>query len=261
MKLKYIKLKLTSNGIAKILFFNPESKNAFNPLMIEEIKKVLKFLKSSSKCRILIFYGEGNTFSSGADLNWMKKSKNLSFENNKKESQNFTQMLTDVDTFPKPTISFINGHAFGGALGIIAATDFSLSLKNSKFCFSEVKLGLIPAMIAPYILNSIGYKHTKKLFLTGELFNANTALNIGLVDEVLENKILNIDNIELIKNLISAAPKAQIKIKSFLKKIHLRKINKSLSNLTAETISKVRVTKEAQEGLAAFLEKRKPNWN
>ena len=116
-------------------------------------------------------------------------------------------------------------------------------------------------MIAPYILNSIGYKHTKKLFLTGELFNANTALNIGLVDEVLENKILNIDNIELIKNLISAAPKAQIKIKSFLKKIHLRKINKSLSNLTAETISKVRVTKEAQEGLAAFLEKRKPNWN
>ena len=261
MNFKYLKLDLTNQGIAKLLFSNPKSKNAFNPNMILEIKKALKFIEKSNYCRILIFSGDGDTFSSGADLMWMKKSKDLNYKQNKKESKTFTEMLKAIDCFSKPTISLVNGHAFGGALGIIAASDYSISLEKSRFCFSEVRLGLIPAMIAPYIMRSIGYKLTKNLFLTGEVFNAQKALNIGLIDEIIKVKDLKKSTSELVKNLINAAPVAQNKIKSFLKKIHLKQINNSLINETAETISRIRITKEAQEGLTAFLEKRKPDWS
>ncbi len=261
MNFKNLKLDLTSHGIAKLLFANPKSKNALNPNMILEIKKALRFLQKSNQCRVLIFSGEGDTFSSGADLTWMKKSKNLSYKKNKEEALGFTQMLKAIDCFPKPTISLVNGHAFGGALGIIAASDYSLSLEKSRFCFSEVRLGLIPAMIAPYIMRSIGYKNTKKLFLTGEVFHAKQAKNIGLIDEIINIDDLDIGSSELLKNLINASPAAQNKIKLFLKKIYSKEINNSLINQTAETISKIRITKEAQEGLAAFLEKRKPDWS
>ena len=261
MNFKYLKLNLTNEGIAKISFSNPKNKNALNPSMINDIKEAICFLKKSEKCRLLILSGEGNIFSSGADLEWMKKSKNLNYKKNNQEAKTFTEMLKDIDNFPKPTISFINGHAFGGALGIIAASDFSLSMETSKFCFSEVKLGLIPAMIAPYILRSIGYNTTKKLFLTGEVFGARKALSFGLIDAVVKNSDFKSNESQLIQNLLSAAPIAQQKIKSFLKEVCFKEINTLLIEKTSETISKIRVTKEAQEGLSAFLEKRKPNWN
>ena len=229
--------------------------------MISEIILALKFLEKSENCRILVISGEGNTFSSGADLEWMKKSINLKYKENVKESKEFTKMLKSIDSFSKPTISLVNGHAFGGALGIIAATDFAISFKESKFCFSEVRLGLIPAMIAPYILRSIGYKETKKLFLTGEVFTAQKAVNIGLIDETISLKDFNIKETKLIKDLLIAAPIAQKKIKLYLKKIFQKEINAKLINDTATTISKIRVTEEAQKGLRAFFDKKEASWS
>ena len=261
MIFKSLKLDYASQGIVKIIFSNPKSKNAFNPQMIFEIKKALKFLDKSSKCKLLIFTGEDDIFSSGADLVWMKESKSLNFVENKREAKKFTDMLSAIDNFSKPTIALVNGHAFGGALGIIAASDFSISTERSKFCFSEVKLGLIPAMIAPYILRVIGYKVTKQLFLTGEIFNAQKALTVGLIDEIINKKNLKKINSTLINDLLKGAPQAQKNIKLFLKKINYKKINKELVNDTADMISKIRVSKEAQEGLEAFLKKRKPKWN
>ena len=202
MNFKYLKLDLNDKGIGTILFSNTRSKNALTPKMISEIILALKFLEKSENCRILVISGEGNTFSSGADLEWMKKSINLKYKENVKESKEFTKMLKSIDSFSKPTISLVNGHAFGGALGIIAATHFAISFKESKFCFSEVRLGLIPAMIAPYILRSIGYKETKKLFLTGEVFTAQKAVNIGLIDETISLKDFNIKETKLIKDLL-----------------------------------------------------------
>ena len=260
MSFKNLKLDYTGQGIVKLIFSNPKSKNAFNSTMIMEIKDALKTLDKSNKCKVLIFTGEGDVFSSGADLTWMKESKNLSFDENKKEARSFTNMLSAIDNFSKPTISLVNGHAFGGALGVIAASDFSISTEKSKFCFSEVKLGLIPAMIAPYILRIIGYKTTKQLFLTGEVFNAQKALSIGLVDDIINIRDFEKLKSSLINDLLYGAPLAQRNIKSFLKKINYRKIDNQLINETAETISKIRVSKEAQEGLEAFLEKRKPKW-
>ena len=188
MNFENLKLEFTSNKIVTLFFSNPKSRNAFNPEMIMDIKNALNILKNSDRCRILIFRGEGDTFSSGADLSWMKKSINLNYEQNKKESKAFTEMLESIDNFPKPTISLVNGHAYGGALGVIAASDYSFSYEKCNFCFSEVKLGLIPAMIAPYIVRSLGYKVAKKLFLTGEIFDAKKALTIGLIDEIINNK-------------------------------------------------------------------------
>ena len=260
MNFQSLKLDYSKQGLVKLIFSNPKNKNAFNPEMIFEIKKALKLLENSNDCKILIFTGEGDIFSSGADLVWMKESKNLNFEQNKKQAKDFTDMLSAIDSFTKPTISLVNGHAFGGALGLIAASDFSISAEKSKFCFSEVKLGLIPAVIAPYILRAIGYKTTKQLFLSGELFAAKKALDIGLIDEIINIKEFDKFKGNLISDLFSGAPQAQSQIKSFLNKIHNKQINKDLINETAEKISKIRVSEEAQEGVEAFLEKRKPKW-
>ncbi len=260
MQFKNLIVNVNKQGIAKILFSNKKSKNAINPDMIYEIKEAIGILKKSKSCRILIFSGDGETFSSGADLLWMKKSKSLNYEENNNEAKRFTEILQEIDNFPKPTISLVNGHAFGGALGIIAASDFSIGSEKSKYCFSEVKLGLIPAMIGPYVLRALGYLETKKLFLTGELFNAKKALKIGLIDEVADLSDYEKRTPELIKNLLSGGPNAQNSIKTFLKEINLKKIDNTLINDTAETISRIRITSEAQEGLKAFLEKRKPQW-
>ena len=188
-------------------------------------------------------------------------SRRLTCNQNKKESKAFTEMLKAIDFFPKPIVSIVNGNAFGGALGIIAASDFALSVKESNFCFSEVKLGLVPAMIAPYVIRTIGYKASKKLFLTGEVFNSEKALNIGLIDDIVNLKDFNLNSSQLLKNLINSAPIAQNKIKSFLKKIYYKEIDNIVINQTTDTISKIRITREAQEGLSAFLEKRKPSWS
>ena len=260
MNFRNLKLNYLNKGLVKLIFSNQKNKNAFSPDMISEIKKAIKFLEKSDNCKILIFTGEGDTFSSGADLVWMKKSKNLNYEKNKKEAYDFTSMLRAIDNFAKPTISLVNGHAFGGALGVIAASDFAFSTKTSKFSFSEVKLGLIPAMISPYILRIVGYKLTKQLFLTGELFEAKKALEIGLIDEIINIKNFERVKDSLIQNLLIGAPQAQKKLKLFLHKINYSKINNKLINETAHKIAKIRVSEEAQEGLDAFLEKRKPKW-
>ena len=260
MTFKSLKLEYSSQGITKLIFSNPKTKNAFNQVMILEIKKALKKLQNSNNCKILIFTGDGNIFSSGADLSLMKESKNLTFEQNKKEAKNFASMLRTIDNFSKPTISLVNGHAFGGALGVIAASDFSVCTKNTKFCFSEVRLGLIPAMIAPYILRVMGYKFTKQLFLTGEIFDAQKALKIGLIDDIVNIKDFSNFKSKIISDLLSGAPQAQRNIKTFLNKINYKNIKRNLTNETAETISKIRISKEAQEGLEAFLQKRNPKW-
>ena len=248
------------DGVVCLYFNRQEAKNALNMETIIELKENIKVLKYDNSVRILIITGTGDTFSSGADLKWMKSSKKLNFEDNKRDAIIFVEMLKEIDEFPKPTLSIINGHAFGGALGIIAVSDFSVANMQAKFSFSEVKLGIIPAMIGPYVLRSIGFKNSKKLFLTGEIFNTQIAKNINLIDEFLPSKEIEDYTSQLIAKLKTGSPKAQKEIKEFLRNIYSSKIDKALINKTADTISKIRVSKEAQSGIEAFLKKKKPNW-
>ena len=256
----FVKIEKKKNGVFELVFNNPTSRNALNKIMLKEISESLDELSLNKDLRILIITGEGKAFSAGADLDWMKAAKDLSIEDNKKDALYFSEMLKKLDEFSKPTLALINGHAFGGGLGIISACDFALAEINAKFCFSEVRLGLIPAMIGPYILRSIGLANSRKLFLSGKIFDTKYALKINFIDEALPLSELIDKKEELIKDLLMGAPKAQEEIKKFLFNISNKDINNNLINETSETIANIRTSFEGQEGIEAFLNKRKPSW-
>jgi methylglutaconyl-CoA hydratase len=260
MTKKFIKIEKKKNGVFELIFNNPQSRNALNKIMLKEISESLDDLKLNKKLRILIITGVGKTFSAGADLDWMKAAKNLSLEDNKKDALYFSEMIKKIDEFSKPTLALINGHVFGGGLGIVSACDFSLAEENAKFCFSEVRLGLIPAMIGPYVVRSIGLANSRKLFLTGKVFDTKHALKINLIDEALPLSMLIDKKEELVNELLMGAPKAQEEIKNFLFDITNKDINESLINKTSQTIANIRTSSEGQEGIDAFLNKRKPSW-
>ena len=259
MKYDFLKIEKQENNIYELTFNNPNSRNALNDKMLSEIIDCLETLKRQP-CRLLIITGEGKAFSAGADLEWMKKSINLNFQDNVNDALNFSKMLKLIDTFPSPTISVINGHAFGGGLGIICTCDFSIANVEAKFSFSEVRLGLIPAMIGPYVLRNIGFLNSRKLFLTGEVFNAEKALKINLIDIAINKENIQKEKEKLIENLLKGGPRAQCEIKKFLLNIYSKNIDDTLISRSAKKISEIRVSKEGQEGIKSFLEQSKPKW-
>ncbi len=260
MKECFIKLEENEIGIVKLIINNSSSKNALNPTILNEITANLKNLKERDNLRLLIVTGAGNAFSAGADLEWMKASKGLSLSENKRDALNFSNMLKNLEEFPVPTLALVNGSAYGGGLGIIAACDFAVSFKEAKYCFSEVKLGLIPAMIGPYVLRVLGYKKTKYLFLTGKVFTAEEALKINLIDFIgNEDEVHNWLN-KFKADILNGGPKAQKEIKNFLLKINNRSIDDALLDEASQSIASIRISEEGQEGIKAFLDKKKPKW-
>ena len=185
----------------------------------------------------------------------------LTVEENKKDAVKFSKMLKKIDELYCPTIALINGHAFGGGLGIISVCDFKIADSKSKFCFSEVKLGLLPAMIGPYILRNLGFSNTKKLFLTGEVFGVSLASELNLIDKFVDKENITYERNILIDKLLLGGPKAQAAIKSYLQDIYSKNISDNLIDIAAESISKIRVSEEGQKGIKSFLDKKQPDWH
>jgi len=258
---KYIKTENIKKKVFQITLNNPKSRNAVTPIMLDEIIDCLTNISKKKNIRILIITGEGEAFSAGADLEWMKKSIMLTVEENKKDAMKFSKMLKKIDELYCPTIALINGHAFGGGLGIISVCDFKIADSKSKFCFSEVKLGLLPAMIGPYILRNLGYSNTKKLFLTGEVFGVNLASELNLIDKFFDTENIIYERNVLIDKLLLGGPKAQSAIKSYLQNIYSKNISDSLIHSAAENIAKIRVSEEGQKGIKSFLDKNQPDWH
>ena len=260
MEYDFIKIKTIKEKVFQISLNNPESRNAINPIMLDELLDCLDDLSRKKEIRVLVITGEGQAFSAGADLEWMKQSINLTLEENKNDAMKFSKMLRKIDEFYCSTIAIVNGHAFGGGLGILSVCDFKIADTKSKFCFSEVKLGIIPAMIGPYILRNLGYVNTKKLFLTGEIFDADQATTLNLIDKFVSTKhIINERNI-LIDKLLLGGPKAQTAIKTYLQNIYSKSISDDVIEYAAENIADLRVSEEGQKGIKAFLKKRNPDW-
>ena len=260
MEYKFIKIKVLKEKVFQISLNNPKLRNAINSIMLDELLDCLDNLSRKKEIRVLVITGEGQAFSAGADLDWMKQSINLTLEENKNDAMKFSNMLRKIDEFYCSTIAIINGHTFGGGLGILSVCDFKIADSKSKFCFSEVKLGIIPAMIGPYILRNLGYANTKKLFLTGEIFDADQATNLNLIDtSVSLQNIINERNI-LIDKLLLGGPKAQTAIKTYLHNIYSQSISDDVIEYAAENIANLRVSEEGQKGIKAFLNKSKPDW-
>lgn len=256
----YRYLELEEEGrIVTLILNNPDIHNAFNEIIIKELQDCIKSLSEDPSFSIIVLTGRGKSFCAGADLKWMKKMVDFTREENIADSKELADMFEAFYKCPKPIIGRINGSAIGGGVGLVAICDMAVASDEAKFAFSEVKLGIIPAVISPYVVPKIGLSYARELFLTGQKFDAQKAMEVGLVHYVLPKDKLDDKVNEITKLLLSSGPQAMAESKELLRRIQYMEAN-DYKNYTIEKISDLRASDEGQEGIGAFLSKRKPNW-
>jgi methylglutaconyl-CoA hydratase len=245
--------------VLRLIMNRPQVHNAFNSEMIRELAAAFDDAKKDPAIRLVVLTGAGESFCAGADLNWMREIIRYSYEQNLRESRELAELMYSIYTLPKPTIARINGAVIGGGTGLFSACDIVIASDRAKFGLSEVKIGLIPAAIGPYVIRRIGESAARELFLTGERFDAQRALAIGLVNKVAAHEELDNKVEEVVRFLLSSGPEAIARCKELLQKVPAMSLDEA-KGYTAEMIAGLRVSPEGQEGMAAFLEKRKPRW-
>ena len=255
-------LKATKAGVATITLNRPALHNAFGAEVIESLSEILADLAGADGVRVVMLTAVGKSFSAGADLNWMKMAAEFTVEENREDARALGEMLRRLNRLPKPTVALVQGSAFGGGVGLMAACDVVVAVRDAAFSLSEVKLGLIPATIAPYVVAAIGERQARRYFLTGERFDAEQARALGLVHEVVaDGAALIAAGEHIVERLFAAAPGALAEAKDLVAAVAGRPIDGHLIEDTARRIAERRGHDEAREGIAAFLEKRKPDWH
>ncbi len=249
----------SENKVGRISLNRPDVHNAFNVTMIRELADAFAVVKEDKSVRVVVLTGVGESFCAGADLNWMREIIRYSFDQNLKESLEVAELMHMIYTLPKPTIARVNGTAIGGGNGLFSACDIVIASERAKFGLSEVKIGLVPAAISPYVIRRIGESAAREYFLSGERFDAPRALEIGLVNRVVPHEELDQKVEGVIQLLLSSGPEAIASCKELLHRVPAMSLEEA-KPYTAEMIARLRVSAEGQEGMAAFLEKRKPAW-
>ena len=252
--------QIDSRGVAQVTLNNPDKHNAFDDQMIIELTNAFNALAANANVRIMLLKSEGKSFSAGADLEWMKRMASYSYQQNLNDARALAAMLKALHQMPIPTIARVQGAAFGGAVGLISCCDIALASSNASFALSEVKIGLVPSTISPYVIAAIGERHAKRYFMTAERFDANTALQIELVHEAVEKSLLDDKVEQLVTAILSNGPEAVAVAKQLIFAVSGKPIDSKLIEHTCEVIAGIRVSPQGQEGLSAFLDKRKPNW-
>lgn len=257
----YETLEIERTGkVATIWMNRPAVFNAFDEQLIAELSAACQALDTDDSVRVVILGGRGKHFSAGADLNWMKRAAQFTHEQNVDDALKFAGMLRTLSEMSKPTIARVQGAALGGGTGLAAACDMAIASSDAIFSTSEVKFGIIPSAISPYVLRAIGPRHALRYFQSAERIKAERALAIGLVGEVVELDQLDTCINQLVEALLQGGPLAQNAAKDLIAAVHGRKIDKTISEETAQRIARQRATDEAKEGVSAFLEKRPPAW-
>lgn len=246
-----------AGAVLRVTIDRPEVKNAFNEVVIRELTEV--FSTVPADVRAVVLTGGGTIFCAGADVHWMKKSKDFTEAQNRADAAAMSRMFRTIDECPKPVIGRINGHALGGGTGLTSVCDIAVAVDTATFGFSEVRLGIVPAVISAYVLPKIGPAMARRYFLTGERFGTDVAMRLGLVHEACPAGELDARVEAIVKELLSCGPTA-VSIAKKLVQDELPMTRDEAVEYTVSTIARVRVTPEAQEGLGAFLEKRKPTW-
>ncbi len=250
--------EVDERGVCRITLNKPERHNAFDIEIIESLTHVFNMANQDNKIRVVVLTGVGSSFCSGADLNWMQSLVNYNYEENVQDAFKLATLMRSLYSLDKPLICAVNGSAYGGALGLIACADIVVAVEYATFSFSEVKLGIIPAVIMPYVIANIGLRQAKRLFLTGERFTAAEAKELGLLTHIVdEEKFLDVCTTQ-IESLLTASPDAQQACKQLIRKIS--PLNESVDQRTTKAISEIRVSEQGQAGLNAFLNKKKPPW-
>lgn len=248
-----------AEGTAQVTLNRPDVFNAFNEIQIEELTEWFSSAAKDERICTVVLTGKGRHFCAGADLNWMKKVASYSRDENIEDSQKMAHMFHAIDTCPKPVVGRINGSAFGGGVGLVAVCDVAVCSHKAVFAFSEVKLGIVPAVISTYVIPKIGASHARSLFVTGERFTARRALEIGLVHKVCPPEELDEKTTEVLTLLQSSSPHAVTAAKTLIQNWSTLPKD-AYRQYTAEVIADLRASEEGREGIKAFLEKRKPVW-
>jgi methylglutaconyl-CoA hydratase len=257
--MKHLELSF-GGGVSTVTLNRPEVRNAFNDEVIAELTAVFIELGKREEVRCVVLAANGTAFCAGADLNWMKRMADYTRDENVADAGALAEMLRVVYACPKPTIAKVQGDVYAGGTGLVAACDIAVSVDSAGYCLSEVKLGLIPATISPYVIRAMGTRAAHRYFLTAERFDAAEALRIGFVHEVVSADALEAKVAELAKTLVNAGPEAVRLCKKLVQDVADHDITPSLIQMTVEGIADIRVSPEGREGVQSFLQKRKPSW-
>ncbi|MGI4815008.1 MAG: enoyl-CoA hydratase-related protein [Janthinobacterium lividum] len=259
--LQTIKLSVDERGVALVELHRPDVFNAFDETMIAELGECFVSLAARDDVRVVVLGSSGKVFSAGADLNWMRRASVNSHEKNVDDARRFTQMMEAIYLCPKPTVARVQGSAFGGGVGLVCACDIVVASEKAKFAVTETRFGILPAVIGPYLVESIGVRQARRLALTATPFSAEEARQFGLVHTVVEHDALASQVDATVTELVGNGPTSLSEVKILFGKIGRRAIDAEVSELTAQTIARVRATDEAKEGFAAFFDKRKASWS
>lgn len=254
-------VNIDNRGVATVTLNRPEIHNAFDDGLIAELTAVFSRLAEDDSVRAVILTGSGRSFSAGADLNWMKRMAGYSHEENLADANALAELMRVMNSLPKPLIGLVQGAAYGGGVGLVACCDIAIGTGRAAFCLSEVKLGLIPAVISPYVIAAIGERAARRYFLTAEVISAAEALRIGLLHEVVSDDVALVARGEyLVETLLKNGPRSVTAAKDLIAAVAGRVVDAELIADTAGRIANQRSSEEGREGVTAFLEKRKPGW-
>ncbi|ARN83726.1 enoyl-CoA hydratase-related protein [Methylocystis bryophila] len=247
-------------GVATLTLDRPERHNAFDDALVASLTAALRQLAENEGVRLLVVRGAGRSFSAGGDIEWLRRMGGASFEENVGDAQALGRMMRLLDSFPKPTIAFVHGAAYGGGVGLVACCDIAIATERASFCLSEARLGIIPAAVGPFVIRAIGARQARRLMMTAEVFSAAAAREIGLVHEAPPEHAAEEALSRIVEALLRCAPGAQKHAKAFISHCASRAIDDELMQEAARILATLRCSAEGREGLSAFLEKRAPRW-
>jgi methylglutaconyl-CoA hydratase len=255
-------LAIERQGPVGLITMNrPDRHNAFDDALISELTEALRSMEAEDGIRVVVLSGAGKSFCAGADLNWMKRMAGFSMDENRRDAMGLATLMRTLAHLRKPTVARVQGAAYGGGVGLVACCDIAVAAQSASFSLSEAKLGLIPAVISPYVVAAIGERAARRYFLTAERFDAAEAWRIGLVHELVGDPESLDDRIgEIVDAMLACSPSAQREAKDLIRAVASRPVTSELIQDTAERIAKIRSSPEGREGVAAFLEKRRASW-
>lgn len=246
--------------LATVTLNRPDVRNAFNEATIAELTQAFSALGADASVRAIVLAANGPAFCAGADLHWMKKMAGYTHAENHADALQLATMLRTISECPQPVVARVQGDCYAGGMGLVAACDIVVAVEEAQFCLSEVKLGLIPATIAPYVIKAMGEQASRRYFLTAERFTAATALHIGFAHEVVAGAALDAKVAEIVQALVNNSPAAVRQAKTLVREVAGRPVDDALVDDTAARIATIRASEQGREGVASFLEKRKPAW-
>ncbi len=251
---------LTPDGVLYVVMNRPEVQNAFNSDQIVLLIEALENAASNPEVKVVVLCGEGKNFCAGGDINYMKRMGQNSFQENKEDALQLAHLMHTLNEFPKPTIARVNGAAYGGGVGLLCCCDMAFGTEDTKICLSEVKIGMVPATIAPYVMKAIGLRNAHRLMLTAEVMQGQEAVNCNFLNDIFPTSEFSKRVDALALKITTNAPNALQVTKSILLNLAHQPVDEGVIDYTADVIASVRESDEGREGLSSFIEKRKPNW-